>query len=334
MAQVKKQSARAEKKQLKPYDDFYAFLREASAQPQSVQGQFNIRTNMYRRLLLRRILSIYSLEGAPEEWDTNYFFRNLFLNGYVTITDTPVGIIPIWGTLNGYNVFGNPTDVEISSAVFTETLQKKIGKDCVVIWLDNTAPVGNFAYGNVVYLVNVFAEKLASCDAGIDVNVMNSKVAVVFKCTSEAQANTAKAMYDSITSGEPAVFMEEDKVSNLVTKDGFQPFYNNVKNSYVADMLQDTKRAIMGEFLTIIGLNNNPVEKKERLVTGEVSSNNEEIYNSIWDWTHNIELGLQKANKMFGLSLSLKLNVDDIRKAANVEGSDISGRNTAQQGID
>ena len=56
-----------------------------------------------------------------------------------------------------------------------------------------------------------------------------------------------------------------------------QFFKNDVKNTYIADMVQAEKRAIYNEFLTQIGINNAAEEKRERLLVDEVNSNNDEL---------------------------------------------------------
>ncbi len=54
-------------------------------------------------------------------------------------------------------------------------------------------------------------------------------------------------------------------------------YFLNVKNTYIGNDLLLTKRSIMNEFLTEIGINNANTDKRERLNSDEVNANNSEV---------------------------------------------------------
>jgi hypothetical protein len=88
---------------------------------------------------------------------------------------------------------------------------------------------------------------------------------------SKSQAETMKKMFDEISSGHPAVFVNENAVNPA------KFFFNNVKQNFVGEELQTVKRSIINEFLTEIGINNANTDKRERLNSDEVNANNSEI---------------------------------------------------------
>lgn len=110
-----------------------------------------------------------------------------------------------------------------------------------------------------------------------------------------------KLMYDEISKGSPAVFVKGDQIN------AEQIYYNHVKENFIAGEVQILKRKIMSEFLTEIGINNANTDKKERLITDEANANNNEIQLNAGYWLDNIKEGLDKANNMFGLNLSVEL---------------------------
>jgi hypothetical protein len=63
-------------------------------------------------------------------------------------------------------------------------------------------------------------------------------------------------------------------------------------------------------------LNNANVDKRERLIVDEVNANNYEIKANVQHWLDNIEQGLDRANSLFGLNLSVKLRQFDGGKGA------------------
>lgn len=158
-------------------------------------------------------------------------------------------------------------------------------------------------------IVERYATLLAEADSSIAVNLRNSKVPWIAAAASKAQAKTIEKTFDLIDSGKPVV----------ITTDSVNPenFYTMpVKNSFVATDIQELKRAIVSEFLTEIGVNNNAQSsKKERLVVDEINSNDTETQLNVDHWLSNIKEGFDKANSMFGLNLSVTLK--DFTPAAN-----------------
>ena len=262
--------------------------RPKNVDPNSTSFWFYVRT------LFRKAMSIYELSGVPEEWDLDYFMSVLFSQGFLTITDTAMGVLPLKCGVSGINVFNHPTTVIIANPVLGN-LSRTIDEDCVLVKL-------SYDYrGLMMDIVYRYATMLAECDNSISVNLMNSKVAFIGLVESKAQANSMKLMYDKISSGEPAVFVKGSQIN------GDQILYNHVKENFIASDIQILKRKIMSEFLTEIGVNNANTDKRERLTDNEVEANDSEIQLNAGYWLEQIREGLNKANKMFGLNLAIEL---------------------------
>ena len=101
----------------------------------------------------------------------------------------------------------------------------------------------------------------------------------------------------------------------------------NVKNTYIADMLQDAKREIRYEFLSEIGINNANVDKKERVNTLEVTANDDELRNAIDDWKNNLEKQFDQINNMFGTNIKVKFpyyrDTDSVRTCETMKESEV-----------
>ena len=232
----------------------------SQSRPHSVVAQETISTQYYKRILLRKLLTIFRLENIPENWNEMYIWRAIYLNGWIAFAVTEIGIIPVNGAYSGYDHYGFPTVFQVSNPCL-ESSTHDIGKTAEIVYLENTSPIPDYGWINVRGIIDAFAQRLANCDSAIDVNLMNSKIAYVFSCEDNAQANTAKYMYDEITSGKPAVFVRKNQ-TEFLKSEGLVPFFNSVKNSFIAQEVQDLKREIMNEFLTLIGIENAPVRKR------------------------------------------------------------------------
>lgn len=258
----------------------------------------------YQRMLLRKAMSVFELTGCPDNWDIDYVLEKIFVNGYICISDTAAGILPLECGVAGINVYNHPTTCIIANPVLGN-FEKTIDEDCALVKLQ-------YNYTGIMDIITHYATKLAECDASIAVNLMNSKVTFIGLVGSKQQAQSMKLMYDKIAQGEPAVFVRSDQINadNIL--------YNHVKENYIASEVQRLKRQIMSEFLTEIGVNNANTDKRERLTDNEVEVNDHEIQLNSSYWLEQMREGFDEANKLFGLSVKL-----DTKKVYNTEQEDI-----------
>ena len=296
---------------------YWESLKEAISQafgqkPNKVEGQLAARTEYYKWVLINKLKGLFEIE-CPELWDTDYFLEVLLLEGKIAITDTTAGVLPLRCAAHGINAFERSTDLTIANPVLG-TFDRRIDENAVLMYLFD-----NRHFMSFLPTVMLYAQKLASCDSAIEVNLINTKVAYVFDCVDKKQADEAKLIYDKITAGEPAVFYHSTSGMNI--QDKMQFFGNNVKNVYVADLVQAEKRDIYNEFLTQVGINNAAQEKKERLLVDEVNSNNDELQINMNYCYANIKKAVKKANAMFpGLNLSVKLPfIDKLEEISTAE---------------
>lgn len=265
-----------------------------ATKPKDVDGLANTSALYYREWMLKKIFGRFKIDGVPDGWDLDYMLEALFLNGMLVITDTEAGIVPLKCGVTGLNIFEHPTEFIIANPV--------LGSKRGVIDVDGALVKIQYNYGNINNMLDRYASLLAMCDSSIAVNLMNSKVAFIGMAANKAQAETMKKMYDTISCGEPAVFVNGD----VVNSEKF--YFNHVKENYAADLIQLTKKEIVHEFLTEIGINNANQDKKERLVTDEVRANDEEVFFNVQHWLNNIQEGFDVANILYGLDLKISLN--------------------------
>ena len=260
--------------------------------PKDVDGVANTSAAYYRQKLLRLILQRFKWENLPETWEYDYFIEHLFLDGFIGITDTSMGILPLKCGLTGIGVFEQPTEMIFANPVLGN-FRRTIGVDGEYIKLQ-------YNFQGVGWIIDRYATLLAMCDSGIAVNLLNTKMTYVFGATNKTQAETFKALYDDITQGKPAVFTSTGNTGMIKE----QMFTMPAKENFIADSVQLLKRKIVNEFLTDIGINNTNLDKRERLTDDEVNANNDEVLANIAHWYDNIIDGIARTNKMFGLDLN------------------------------
>ena len=289
----------------------YDFINRYNAhiKPSTVHSADNATAWYFRRYLLQKILSVYEFKGIPDTWNKDYFLYTLFLWGFEAVIETDkFGVIPQQCSLFGYDVFYRPTNVNIANPLLKGNLTPQIGVECELIKLQPD-------YGSCWDIVSYYADLLALATESLGVNLVNSKLAYVFACQDKTTAESFKKMYDKINEGNPAVFADK----KLFDDNGdplWTTFQNNLKQNYVAgDMLNDMLK-IDARFCTEIGIPNVNMAKESGVTDNEVEANNIDTKTKASLWLETIRDGLDKANELFGLNMSV-----DFRYKSEVSGN-------------
>ena len=278
----------------------YDFINRYNGQikPSTSHASDNATAWYFRRYLLQKVISVFEFKNIPEHWSKDYFLYTLFICGYVGIIQTDkFGIIPQMGSLYGYDVFYRPTNITISNPLLRGILQPKIGRECELVRLQPD-------YGSCWDIVAYYADLLALATESLAVNMVNSKLAYVFACEDKTVAESFKKMYDQMNEGNPAVFADR----KLFLEDGspaWETFQNNLKQNYIAkDILEDMTK-IDARFCTEIGIPNVNMAKESGVTDNEVEANNIDTKTKASLWLETIRNGLDKANELFGLNMSV-----------------------------
>lgn len=297
--------------------ELYQMLAEYYApEPSAVNGQLNTSAIYYREQLLKLVYARFIIENYPEDWDTDYILEHLFIDGCICITDTQAGVLPLMTGYSGINVFNHPTECVIANPVLG-SFRRTIDVDCVLMKLQ-------YNYHGIMPMVEKYAYMLSNCDASIAVNLFNTRVVAIAAAPNEKVASECKEFYDQIAAGNPLVVTDPE----VSTAFSFFP----VKNAYIAGDVIDLKRDIINEYLTSIGISNTNTQKKERMLTDEINSNNMEVSYYVQNWVDNIEEGVKKSNQMFGLNWSMKLREQsDYMREVQQNVASIIGSNTEPQ---
>lgn len=238
--------------------------------PKSVNDMTNNSFFYYQFQLMTKLKSVLTVNGYPSNWNIENMWDVLLKNGYIPVVKTDLGTLALEGGYYGQNMYYMPTNVLVNNPVLHD-IDKTIGEDGELLYI-------NYEYNTfqgVMSLINRYAVLLANIDCSLNVSLYNSRVAHVFEADTDAQVKSLQKMYDDVSRGNPAVFLK--KGLKNIGKDNDGGYFLNVKNTYIGNDLLLTKRSIMNEFLTEIGINNANTDKRERLNSDEVNANNSEV---------------------------------------------------------
>ena len=284
-----------------PY--FYDTINQVESHiiPGTLKRESNALSQYYRRYLAQRAFAILEFKNLPENWDEEYLKFVLMCYGVCAVIKTDkFGIIPQQCGVSGYNVYYRPTRAIVTNPLFAQTYDLVIGKECELIRLSPD-------WRGIPDLIGHYADLLALVKTSIITNLYNSRLSYVFAGSTKAFAESFKAMFDQISSGNPAVFVDKQ----LIGEDGnpnWQLFQQDVKQTYIIDLLQAAERCIMSQFYTEIGIPNIQFEKNERLNMEESTVGDYATECLVDLWKRTITSTLEKVNEMFGLNISVDYN--------------------------
>ena len=207
--------------------------------------------------------SIFTWEGLDEiGGDSRFLEQCLFTYGRACfIKDKKLGYMTINANpsdkLNHYRL---PVRINAWSVGYSKNYDFD---DCVYI-------MNNEMQLPTMKTIQLFANRLYEAERTIDVNIKAQKTPVLIEGDAKSML-TLENLYMKFSGNEPFIFGNKnfnlDKALNVLKTDA--PF--------IADKLQDYKHEVWNECLTFLGINNANTDKKERLVTDEVNSNNDLI---------------------------------------------------------
>ena len=277
-------------------------LYNADFSPSTVHCKNTYLQRYFRKYLLQKAISVFKWK-LPKEWDEDYFKYILYGIGYIAVLETrSFGVICQGGALGGYNLYYKPSYIMITNPLLKETITANIDIDCAVIKLQPD-------YSSIMDIVGYYADQLALSAEALGMNMVNVKTGVVFGASGKTQSESYKKMFDKMQNGDPAVFIDKNLLDDA-GKPNWYPFVQNMKEQYIADSILSDMRKIEAMFDTDIGIPNANTDKKERLVTDEINANNVETATRCELWLDSIRKGIDKANAMFNLSLSVDWRVN------------------------
>lgn len=251
------------------------------------------KTNNYYKLIYDRYkmlaLNMFRWEGLPDTIKSRHIENSLYHNGLcIIINDENLGFISVpcnYGA--NLNINNEPTEVITTGYNYIKTIKYMSDKEkdkCQLI-LNNDLGIGNKEY------IEYFAQKMYEVDTVIRANINQQKYPWFIPCEPKLK-NSIKLMFEKVDNLEPLILADKSIIS-----EGIQVLTTNTP--YVADKLNEYKFELEREILTFVGLNNN-FEKKERLLTNEVDSNNQFIEANIEIQYKNRLIAQDYLNSKFG----------------------------------
>lgn len=156
----------------------------------------------------------------------------------------------------------------------------------------------NYTRTPEILTIRMYARRLAEIDRAIDINIRTQKTTKILKCAEEERL-TYQNLLSKYDGGTPFILGSK----NLATLGDIETL--DLTTPYIADKLQIQKRQVFNEVLTYFGIENANTEKRERLITDEISSNMGGVAISRNSRMNARKQACAEINRLFGLDVSV-----------------------------
>lgn len=298
---------------------------EGHLQPSMLKYCNSITYAYWQRSLFQRAISTIDFKNLPDAWEASvrdFFYWCIFSYGHVGVFNTDeFGLSFQPGCFYGIDFYYQPTDYIVTNPKLRQTF--KIHKDCEVIKLTPD-------YRGIWDIISYYAMLLSALDSGINMSIVNNKFAYLMGAKNKAAAETLKKIFDKIASGDPAVIFDQSLLQmDPQSKEEPWSFLerSNLKQSYLTtDQLMD-RSTLLSSFDAEIGIRSLPYNKKERLVTAEAESREQDSTARLMVWKATLDSSIKLVNDMFGTSIKAELTYDDKEVPEDGTGEDNIDRN-------
>ena len=256
----------------------------------------NLTYIQYLNRLTELSISMFEWKNLPPTVDARYLELHLFETGcMVYFKDEVIGDLCLDCIANGrLDVYGNPILRRAYSGY--NNYQKMLKEsNSVIIW-------NNYLHTNSVMDVKMFAKRLYVLDRIIDVNANAQKTPVLVQGT-EKQRLTLLNLYKEFDGNSPFIFGDKNLDLNVLK-------VLQTGAPYVADKIYQLKTQVWNEALTYLGISNINIQKKERLITDEVTRNQGGTIASRYSRLESRREAVKKINAMFGTNIEVNYRED------------------------
>ena len=249
----------------------------------------------YLERMKKICLSMFEWENLPDSMNSRYLEMCLYYKGQAALLyDKDYGYINTQAADSGYiNIYGLPTQINCYSYSYNSTRSLYVpdssgtkDEECILV-------MNTYERIPTAATIELFAKRLAEAQRTADINI-NAQRTPIMILTDRNQELSMKNMYAEYEGNTPVIFGDRNQLNldsiNVIKTDA--PF--------VAKDLMEYKVQIWNEFLTTMGVSNLS-EKRERLVTSEVDSNNELVNLNLQSFLAPRKQACKEFNDKYGL---------------------------------
>ena len=255
---------------------------------------------------MRKIaLSMFEWESLPDSMNARYLEMTLFYKGQAGLLyDKDYGFINTQATDSGYiNIYGLPSRIQCYSYRYNEMRDLYVKGSGEPIDKEAILVLNNYDRTPTATTLQLFAYRLAQAQRTADVNIMAQRTPILIT-TDQRQEFSMRKLYEQYDGNTPVIYA--DKNSGL-NPDAVRAIKTDAP--FIATDILQYKILIWNEFLSFLGISNLD-EKRERLISNEIDSNNELVNMNLQSYLIPRKKACEEFNQKYGTNIDVKVRSD------------------------
>lgn len=276
----------------------------------------------YIRMLFEKCLGMFDYTGLPKSLPAEELEKNLIWFGFTGVFNhKKFGLTCANGGLSGIDQYYRATKFVYAQPILGSD-ELTINDNCIIVYNSQTDIINPYGFKE---LIQRYARLLADIDSSIDIQIINSRATKLNSVSNDLIAAAVNNAMQALESGDTYT------VNQNSILDGWTPKDWNTAHPETIEKLIDAKQSILNAFLEEIGVKSIN-EKRERMITNEVSADNQLLMVNTDDLVQMRKKGVAAINEMFGTDINVELNdIYNVSKNINIIGG--SGNDNDDSGI-
>lgn len=267
----------------------------------------------WRDYLTTLALSQFEWVNLPREIDARYIELTLLMQGFGAFFEKAPGVLAFCQGSQSemLDMYYNPQEVILVASNGSGTWKRRCndlveydaGGTPYVAEQNAVACFDNMLRHPMMRYIELYAHRISRVDRITDVNALAQLTPWILQTDEQGRSDVIN-YFKQIAGCEPAVM-----VMNTLAIDTTAGVLNTGA-PYVADKLHDLIGDLVSDCLNMLGVDNIVGEKRERLLTSESDSNNEQLALTRRSRLECRQKAAERCNELFGTDISVKWAAD------------------------
>lgn len=250
----------------------------------------------YLERMKKIAMSLFEWVNLPNSMDARYLEMCLYYKGQASLLyDENYGYINTQAADSGYiNIYGLPTKINCYSYSYNEIRDLYVDdsgeekqKECILV-------MNTYERVPTCSTIELFAKRLAEAQRTADINISAMRTPILIR-TDRNQELSMRNLYAQYDGNTPVIYADKYQLN----PDDIKVFKTDAP--FIAKDVMDYKVQIWNEMLSFLGVSNLD-EKRERLITSEIDSNNEMVNLNLQSFLAPRKKACQQFNDKYGLA--------------------------------
>lgn len=252
--------------------------------------------NDYIRYMLARSVTMFEYNGLPDTIPQKNLELLLQSNGFCIVTEVNNSLYAFNGGLGGEgNVYFEPTQATITNPYLNYNKTLDINKNCVLMQND-------YLMNSLLPIFNKYCYMLVENDITMVLSCINRRIQNLISANDDRTLTSANEYLNQVFNGKLGIIAENQLFDSLKSQNTGT---NN--NTHITDLIE-YHQYLKASMYNEIGLNANFNMKKERLTSGEVEMNTENLYPLVDNMLMCRRESLNKINEMYNTNITVEFN--------------------------